>query len=259
MAFLRRDVLIARTYRISLGMELFSGILNLFIFFFISRTFDNPGEAQIGAAPTYFAFAFVGVTLTMVVQSTAVSAARRLREEQLTGTLEAVTAQPVTDAEVAFGLTGYRFAFALLRIVIYLVFGDLVLGLSFANADWVGTVAVVAATTLLLLGISLMIASAVLLLRRAEALANLATFLLALGGGAYFPVDALPGWLQPLATIMPTRLAFDGTRDALYRGSGWADDAGLLLLMAAVAIPLGIWLFGRCLDVLRRRGSLVEY
>jgi ABC-2 type transport system permease protein len=103
------------------------------------------------------------------------------------------------------------------------------------------------------------IAALVLLVKRAESLAALATFGLAFIGGAFFPVEVFPGWLEEVARFAPTRLAYDGTRSALYTGGGWGDDAAKLLLIAAVAIPFGIWAFDRALRRQRRRGTLGEY
>jgi hypothetical protein len=40
-AFLARDVLITRSYRIALIAEAISGITNLLVYFFISRTFGD--------------------------------------------------------------------------------------------------------------------------------------------------------------------------------------------------------------------------
>ena len=256
---MRRDWLIARSYRAAYVLTLASAIFNVLAYYFISETFGGGDTTRLQGAPSYFAFALVGIVITTTVQSAALSVARRLREEQLTGTLEAVAAQPVRDAELALGLAGHPFVFSGLRTIAYMVVAGVLLGVSFDDADWVGFVAVTFTTTVFVLGLGLGIAALVLLVKRAEVLAGLSVFGLAFLGGAFFPVETFPAWLEPIARLVPTRLAYDGARSALFTGEGWGTEAALLLLIAVVAVPLGIWAFGRALGAQRRRGTLGEY
>jgi ABC-2 type transport system permease protein len=256
---MRRDWLIARSYRAAYVLTLGSAMFNVLAYYFISQTFDGGDTARLDGAPSYFAFALVGIVITTTVQSAALAVARRLREEQLTGTLEAIAGQPLRDAELALGLAGYPFVFSGLRTIVYMVVAGLLFGVSFGETDWIGFAAIIFTTTAFVLGLGLVIAALVLLVKRAESLAALATFGLAFLGGAFFPVEVFPGWLEEVARFAPTRLAYDGTRSALYTGGGWGDDAVALLLIAAVAVPFGIWAFDRALRRQRRRGTLGEY
>jgi hypothetical protein len=86
-ALIKRDFLIARSYRLALGLDLVLGVLNLLVYFFISKTFGDADPASLGAAPSYFAFAAVGVAMTTVINAATSTVSTRVREEQLTGTL----------------------------------------------------------------------------------------------------------------------------------------------------------------------------
>jgi len=258
VAIARRDWLISRSYRAAIAVDVFSALVSIALYYFISRALED-GIRDLGAAPSYFAFALAGTVLALLIQSSALGLAARLREEQLTGTLEALVAQPLRDVELALGLAAYPLLFAAARTLVYLLAAGFILDAGLDNADWVGWGAVLAATTLFTLVGGLSIGGGVLLIKRAETLAGMATSLLALAGGAWFPVSALPDWLRWVADITPTRLAFDGGRAALYEGSGWASDALLLLGLSAVSIPLGIWLFSRAVARQRRKGALTEY
>jgi ABC-2 type transport system permease protein len=258
-AIVRRDWLITRSYRTAFVMTGAAAAINILAYYFISETFDGGATAQLQGAPSYFAFALVGIVISTVVQSAALAVSRRLREEQLTGTLEAIAGQPLRDGELALGLAGYPFIFSGVRAIGYLVVAGLLFGVSFASTDWLGLVAVLISTSAFVVGLGLIIAAFVLLIKRAETIAALITFGLAFLGGAFFPVEAFPEWLEAIARITPTRLAYDGTRAALYTGEGWEDDAVILLLVAAVTIPAGIWAFGASLRRQRRMGTLGEY
>ena len=255
-ALMHRDFAVSRSYRIAFVMDVLFGLVNLAIYYFISETFDDLGTSDLGGAPSYFAFAAVGVALSLVVSVASLRVAQRLREEQLTGALEMLVAQPVTTLELAFGLAGFHFLFAIVRAIFYLLVAALVVSADFANADWVGFIVMVTTTGCAMAAVGIAVGAAALVLKRAELLSGLVLLALSLLGGAYFPIDVLPAWIQPLAEILPTTFAFDGVRAALYRGDGWALPAVELLGFALVALPISVWGFGSALSHGRRRGSL---
>lgn len=256
---MRRDYLVSRSYRLSLLLDAVLGVLNLLIYFFISRTFASDTTAGLGGAPTYFAFAAVGVALSLVVIGASARVALRMREEQLTGTLEALAAQPLSSTEMSLGFAGFHFVFAMGRATLYLLVAGIWLGVDLSRADWLGFTLVLLATAVAMTGVGIVLAAFVLLFRRAQALIGLATLALALLGGAYFPISVLPGWLAPLARIVPTRFAFDGVRGALFRGEGWGTPTLVLLAFGAAALPVAVLLFDLSLRLARRRGSLALY
>jgi ABC-2 type transport system permease protein len=258
-AIARRDFDNARSYRVGYALEAASALLSVAIYYFISETFRDAEGADLGAAPSYFAFALVGVVLTVVIQSATVGLARRIRDEQLTGTLEAVVIQPVRDAELGLGLACYPFVYTGVRAAVYLLGADLLLGVDYPRADWLGLALVLVATTAMFFALGLMFAALVLLVKQAQTVAGIGTSVLALAGGAFFPTTVLPGWLEPVSAVVPTRLSFDGARSALYQGSGWAGDVVALVLIAVVFVPVGLALFAASLRRQRSHGSLGEY
>jgi len=145
-ALIRRDALVAVSYRSAFVFEIFYGVLDLAMYFFISRTFDNLSSSELGAAPTYFAFAVVGILLGSVLIATSASVGSRVRDEQVTGTLEAIAAAPMTSFELCVGLVGFPFAFAVGRAGLYLAIAATVMSLDVSNADWLGLLLVLLAT-----------------------------------------------------------------------------------------------------------------
>ena len=53
--------------------------------------------------------------MSLVVYATTTEVAYRVRDEQLTGTLEMLCAQPLRPVELAFGFTAFPLAFAVAR------------------------------------------------------------------------------------------------------------------------------------------------
>jgi len=258
-ALVRRDYSLSRSYRFALVLDAFFGGLNLLVYFFISKTFENAATAELAGAPSYFAFAVVGVTLSLLVQVASTRVAYRVRDEQLTGTLEALVAQPISSLELCLGLSGFQLLFGLTRATVYLLTAIFLADIDVSWADWGGFTLMILATGAALLPFGIVAAAAVLVLQRAELLIGMTTLVLGLVGGAFFPVSALPGWLEPVAEVLPTRFAFDGARAALFLGEDWAGDCVKLALFGAVALPLAVVAFDRALVFAKRRGSLATY
>jgi ABC-type multidrug transport system permease subunit len=74
-----------------------------------------------------------------------------------------------------------------------------------------------------------------------------------------FPASLLPGWVQPIGEIVPTRFAYDGLRSTLFTGSNWGGDALTLALFAAIGVSVAICLFAGALAWSKRRASLAQY
>jgi ABC-2 type transport system permease protein len=77
--------------------------------------------------------------------------------------------------------------------------------------------------------------------------------------GVYYPVDVLPGWMQALATVSPVTYALEGARAALLDGEGitslWSSIWPLLII-GAICVPLGLWIFHLGERYAKRTGRL---
>ncbi len=258
-ALVGREYMINRSYRLTLPLDIFFGFLNLIIFFFISKTFHGGASAGLAGAPDYFAFASVGIALGLVIQTASVRIAHRMREEQLTGTLEALVAQPIRGSELSIGLAGFDVVFAMARATLYILVAWLFLGVDLSRASWLGFSLVLLCAGTAMAAIGIVLAAGVLVFKRAELAGLMVTLALSTLGGAAFPVRVLPDWLDPIVRVVPTRFAFDGVRHALFRGTGWSGDAGALLLISAVSLPVAFLVFNGALELAKRRGSLATY
>jgi ABC-2 type transport system permease protein len=259
MALTRRDIQIYMSYRLMMTLDLWVGVLDVVVYYFISETFAGATTESLGAAPSYFAFALVGIAVTVVIQAASLGIATKVREEQLTGTLEALVAQPVTTTELATGLCGLPFAISAVRVAVYLIFGALAFGLDLSHTDWVGFVVMLGTTALSMSAVGIATAAVVLVVKRGATIAGLVIFGMSLAGGAFFPVEVLPDWLEAIGQVVPPRFAFDGFRAALFEGHGWEDDALMLAAFTVVALPVSVWLFDRGMLYARRAGTLAQY
>jgi ABC-2 type transport system permease protein len=258
-ALIARDWRIARSYRGALVSDLAFGCLNLAAYYYISRAVKVSVHSGLDGAPNYFAFAAVGVALSVVLQAAIVGVSTRLREEQLTGTLEALCAQPISPCELALGLAGFPFLFAVFRAFVYLLIAGALLGLDFSRCAWAGLVGAFLVTGLALGAVGVCLAALVFVFKRANSVGAIGVFGMSLVGGALFPTQVLPHWLRPLSVIVPTHFAFSAARAALFGQSGWPES---ILALAGIGVVLGLLsmaLFTLGLRYAVSRGTLNQY
>jgi len=91
----------------------------------------------------------------------------------------------------------------------------------------------------------------------AESLAWVVVFAIAPVAGIYYPIAALPAWLQPLAWALPPAYVFEGMRSLMF---GHGLDLSLLVecgLLNLFYLLLALAVFLRCWHVARIRGLLL--
>jgi len=65
-------------------------------------------------------------------------------------------------------------------------------------------------------------------------------------GGAWWPLDIVPDWMQVVGRFSPISWAMDGFHDIITRGLGVTavlPEAGVLLAFTAVFLAVGVWRF----------------
>jgi ABC-2 type transport system permease protein len=258
-AFARRDFSITRSYRLPFVLDIFYGVLQFATYFFISKTFSDVGASDLGGAPDYFSFAAIGIVLSLVVAAASDGIATRVREEQLSGSLEALMAQPLGSAQLCLGLTAFPFAYALARAAVYLLIAGVAMDLDLGTISWAGVLVVLVTSAAALSALGILAGAVVLVWKRGATVAAMLIYAMTLLGGSVFPVSELPNWLDRISTLVPLRYAYHGLRNAVFLGNGWIEDALALAAFAIVGLPLALLVFRRALHVARRSGSLGQY
>lgn len=258
-AFARRDFLVARSYRLPFAADLAWGVIDLVLYYFISKVVGAVPAADLDGAPSYFAFALVGILVSIVIGTATGEIAGRIRDEQLTGTLELLCAQPLRAGQLAAGYAAYPITFAMVRVALYFVIAALFLDLETGSADWLGVVVMLLASGLAFGGLGILAAAATIVFKRGDSVVDAAVFAMTFVSGALFPISVLPSWAQAIGEVMPTRFAFDGLRAALFEGEGWGTSALVLAGIGVVGIPLATRVFAAALQHAKRNGTLAEY
>ena len=261
-AFIRRDWAVAKAYRASLVLQVVGLVGSLATFFFIGRLVDA-GDA--GSNPElargYFPYVVVGLAVLVVLQAGLTSFATRLREDQVSGTLEALFSTPISPTVVVVGSALFEMVRATLlgiaAVVLAIVFFGVELssdahGLAAALVAFVGCV-------LLISALGVVLAAVTIVFKRAQALLGFVVAAVALLSGIYYPLEVLPAGLEAVASALPFTWGLDALRAGLLSGEVEWRQLGGVLAAAAVALPVALLVFGRAVDRARRDGSLTDF
>jgi ABC-2 type transport system permease protein len=180
--------------------------------------------------------------------------------ERWEGTIEYTFMAPLARPVHLAGMGVFAVAYGVVRAVFLFVIVAAMFDLGLPNANFVSAVVVLAVASVSFVGIGMMTAVLPLISpEKGVQLGFIAQGILLVVSGVYYPVDVLPGWMQALATISPATYALEGIRDAILDGAGvravW-NDIWPLLLIGAVAVPLGLEVFRRGERYAKRHGKL---
>jgi len=217
------------------------------------------GEGDSTPASTAAGYLLAGIVLWHVIYQSQISLSTGFLEETWTRNLLNMMVTPVREVEYVAGVA----LFGMVKLVMGV--GVMVLGaLAFFSFDtWsLGWGLIPIAITLLIVGwaISLFVIGLVLRFGTgAEALAWGVMFVLLPLSGVFYPVDALPAVMQPIALALPTTHAFAALR-GLVDGTGldWVQ-VGLAAIGSAVMVALSCWYLVHMLTQFRKRGYITRY
>ncbi len=92
----------------------------------------------------------------------------------------------------------------------------------------------------------------------AESLAWVVIFAIQPISGVYYPIDVLPGWLQPIAWLLPSSHVFEGMRAVLFEHAFRADLLARAMALNALYIAVGVGVFLWAFHIARQKGLLLN-
>jgi ABC-2 type transport system permease protein len=263
LAFVRRDLLVALSYRAAFVGDLASICVQAIMFAFIGKLV-NPAKLPSygGHVASYLDFAMVGIIMTVLTGLLLHRVATAIRQEQMVGTLEAILSTPTRPGTIQAGLIAYDLLFTPLRMAVLLAVVALVFGLDFhANGILPATV-LFAVFVPCIWGAGLLSAAGIVTFRRGSGLVGMGMGLAGLASGAFFPLALLPAWIQTIAELNPLAIGIEGVRSALLSDQGWGPIGHDVLLLApwsVLAMLVGTYAFRAALAREQRRGTLGLY
>jgi len=204
-------------------------------------------------------YLLAGIVLWHVIYQSQIALSTGFLEETWTRNLLNIMVTPVREVEYVAGVA----LFGLVKLALGV--GVMVLGALafFSFRTWsLGWGLIPIAAVLLVVGWAVSLFVIGLVLRYgsgAEALAWGVMFILLPLSGVFYPIEALPALLQPIARLLPTTHAFAALR-GLVDGEplNWAQ-VGIAAVGAFVMAGLALGYLVHMLKLFRRRGYITRY
>ena len=262
VAFIVRDFLQEYSYRLNFGLQVFGVVASLTLWYFVGSLFAQAPQlaARLGGMD-YFSYSVIGIAFLRYLSTLLSTFARKVRQEQTTGTLEAMLVTPNRTSILVLYSSAWDVTSASLWILAWLVLGRL-FGAGFQMPAPGPTVLLLVLVMLAFASIGILSAGMVIYFKRGDPLGWVVSSGSALLGGVFFPPSVLPEPLAAASSWLPITHAVDGFRALIVGGAGLDRIAGHLVFLAvfsALALPLGLGLFHLALRRARLEGSLIQY
>jgi len=233
--------------------------------YFMGKAFSTNGQALGFAAYSgsgdYMSFILLGTVLSNFILTVFWGMGYALKEDMDTGVLESNWLTPVSRILILVGRT----LASLLTTTITSLLMLAIAGALFGFRPTGNTLAAFLTAIPMLLGLygfGFAFAGIVLLMREANTLVDVSSFLVQGLSGANFPVKSLPYWLIPISLMLPLTYGFDAVRGWLLKTNTLLPlqtEVALLIVFMFVMLWFGAWVFYRVERKVRTLGTLGQH
>jgi ABC-2 type transport system permease protein len=205
-------------------------------------------------------YLLIGALLWGYLSLVFMEAAYAISWERWEGTIEYTFMAPIRRITHLFGICLFAIGYGLARTFVVLLAATAMFKLDFSHADIPAALAVLAASTVPLIGLAIFTSVLPLLSpQKGEQMSVAVQGFLLLVSGVYYPLSVLPLAMQIAGAASPLTYALEGIRSSLLNGAGLESQLptiGILLAMGAVMIPLSLWVFSWAENRAKRLGLL---
>ena len=119
-----RDFQSEVSYKTSFVLQFAGIIITILLWYFMAQFIGNTVDIKVaGKAVDYFAYVLIGIAAMRFLNTAGSSFSTRLRNEQLTGTLEAMIVTPTSIPAIVFSWAGWDFFMAVVSMIITFLMG----------------------------------------------------------------------------------------------------------------------------------------
>jgi ABC-2 type transport system permease protein len=230
--------------------------------YFMGLAFSVNGKALGFAGYTgttdYISFILIGTVLSNFISAVFWGMGYALKNDMDSGVLESNWLAPISRPVLLIGHTITNLIVTTATSIVMLIIGAVLFG--FQSTGSTLTAIVIAIPMLLgLYGFGFMFAAIVMVMREANTLTDVGSFLMQIFSGANFPVTVLPRWLLPIALALPLTYGLDAIRGVLLNTDTLLPiilEYIILLISMVAMIAIGLLAFRRLERSVRQRGTL---
>jgi len=233
--------------------------------YFMGQVFSVNGEARgfagYSGTTDYMSFILMGTALSNFINAVFWGMGYSLKNDMDSGVLESNWLAPLPRPLLLIGRTFTSLIITAITSLLMIVIASLLFGFN-PSGNVVAAFLTVLPMLIGLYGFGLAFAALVLILRDANTLVDVSSFLVQIFSGADFPVNALPRWLLPVSLALPLTYGFDAVRGWLLGTRTLLPlvlEVALLILFMFAMIGLGLAAFRALERRVRTRGTLGQH
>ncbi len=252
-------------YPLNAVSHVFQPIIWITPVYFMGQAFSTNGQATGFAAYSgsgdYMSFILLGTVLSNFILTVFWGMGYALKEDMDAGVLESNWLTPVSRLLILVGRTLTSLLTTTITSLVMLV----IAGALFGFRPTGNTVAAILTAIPMLLGLygfGFAFAALVLIMREANTMVDVSSFLVQGFSGSNFPVKSLPYWLIPVSLMLPLTYGFDAVRGFLLRTNTLLPlnvEVLILIVFMFVMLWLGSWIFYRVERRVRTLGTLGQH
>jgi ABC-2 type transport system permease protein len=204
-------------------------------------------ESVDSASLSYIDFLLPGIIALSIMISAVIGLSTVLVNWRQRGILRRLKLTPIPLPEFFAARITASLVVAIMQVAVLLVFGRVIFGVHISPTAW-AAIPVALAGCLCFLAMGFAIGSIVSDPETGDAVSNVVTNPMMFLSGTFFPVAAMPVFVQQIARVLPLYYMTNGLRDTTVRGlplshvlSDIAVLLGMTVVLAAVALRTFRW------------------
>ena len=262
-AFVERNINLVKRYWGWEVVFLIYSIVNALSITFIAKA--SPEITGVAISPAevneFILFLLVGTLVWNYLAVVFDAISETITWERWEGTIEYTFMAPISRLTHLLGATLFAILYGVLHTAIILGVVSFFFDVSLAQANFFGAMALLVVGSLSFVGMGIFAAVLPLLFpERGAQMTNVIKAMILLVSGVYFPIAVLPGWMQTISQISPAYYVLAGMREALLENASVLSLAQVyilpLLIIGAIAVPVGLWVFITAEQYAKRTGRL---
>jgi len=187
------------------------------------------------AVPSGRAQSVPGMTTFTVMMMTLIYGAVFLTDEKTTGMLLRQAVLPINRRTLFLGKLAGRLLMAALQIVILLLAGRFLFGISWGNSP-LGLALLLGSFSISVGALATLLGSVLSTPAQATSVGWIGSMIMAALGGCWWPGELMPDWMRTVAHALPTAWAMDGLHALISFGQGLEA----VLVPSAVLLGFGV-------------------
>ncbi len=263
VAFIKRDFSIESGYQAAFVMGLVESLMLLVILSFVGRLVSPTASGTLSRSGLhYFPFALIGVAFARYFDIMLRMFSDSIRTAQVTGCLEAMLSSRTGSVTIVMLSSLYSLISGGLQLLLILLGGVLLFGVNLQHMNVLATLLVLLVSVSIFVGFGVLSAAAIVWLKKGDPITWMLGGLSGILGGAYFPVDVMPTWMQKISVLIPVKYSLDALRLTMLQGASLATVAkpvGTLAIIAVVILPVSAAIFAATIRKGRKEGTLMAY